>query len=118
MIPNHFWASIPEPYEIIAKKILKAHKWVSKVEKIDIPWYNCDSHTEAVQFIVWLPQEEYDKLIRFYRDEKKEEFWSVRLKDSFTSPYMLKDPTYGGFDLLGLYPALNEKTRKSVEKKK
>jgi hypothetical protein len=94
-----------------AEDILKKHKWVSEVERIKIPYYNADTHTHAVEFVVKLPQKTYGQLVRYYRDEKKEEFWSCRLKDCLSSPYSLEP-----FDILGLKAALTEETLKNMEK--
>jgi hypothetical protein len=88
-----------------AEKLLKANRWVSEVEHHNIPYYNRDEgRSKALHFVVRLPQKEYDKLVRYYRDEKKEEFWTVRLKDSLSAAWCLDD-----HDVLGLKAALKAK---------
>jgi len=85
-----------------AERILKKNKWVSKVKRIEIPYYNQDlDRTSAIEFEVCLPQKVYDKLVKYYRDKIKEEFWTCRIKDALASPYSLVP-----FDVLGLLKAL------------
>jgi len=85
-----------------ATQILKKNHWVSKVTPIQIPYYNAEAgNTRAVEFSVKLPQEEHDKLVRYYRDEKKQPYWSVRVKGALATPYNLAP-----FDILGLQAAL------------
>ncbi len=95
-----------ESYDLeLAEDILRKNPWVSEIEKVDIPYYNCEKgRNKAIEFIAHLPQEEYDKLVRYFRDEKKDQYWSVRLKDCFASSYQLEP-----FDILGLKAALKEK---------
>lgn len=73
----------------IAKKILEKHSYVSELKLIDIPYYNWDeNHNKALEFVITLPQDEYNKLVHYWRDIKKNEFWSSRVKDSLIyKPY-------------------------------
>lgn len=88
-----------------AEKILKKNPYVSKIKKIDIPYYNAEANfTKAIEFYVKLPQEDHDKLVKYYRDELKEEFWMVRVKECLASSHSLKP-----FDILGLKKALKSK---------
>ena len=59
-------------------EVLKKHKYVYGVEKIDIPYYNRDCGSRAIEFILDLPQELFDE---FYEKAVKQdkEYWSVRL---------------------------------------
>lgn len=89
-----------------AGEILAANKWVSQIEKINIPHYNAERGKDrAIEFTVRLPQKEFLKLVHKLRDEDKEEFWTVRLKESFA-------PHWGrGVDPLGLKPAMKEASK-------
>lgn len=90
-----------------AEKILKKNKWVSRISRIDIPYYNREpGHDKAIEFFVRLSQEDHDKIVKYYRDEKRAEFWSCRVKECLASSYSL-DP----FDILGLKAALKEKSK-------
>jgi hypothetical protein len=88
-----------------AEAILKKKKWTSDIKRTEIPYYNQGSdHTHAIEFSVQLPQKEHDKIVRYYRDEMKEEFWSCRVKDCLASAYSLEP-----FNILGLKAALKGK---------
>ena len=85
-----------------AQKILRNDSRVSNVRLMEIPYYNQNPECKkACAFSVRLLQEEHDKLVHYYRDEKKEEFWSCRVKDSLATSYFLAP-----FDVLGLQAAL------------
>jgi hypothetical protein len=91
-----------------AEKILKKNRHVSRVTKVDIPHYNREfGHDKAVEFYVRLSQKDHDKIVKYYRDEKKAEFWTCRVKDCLASSYSL-DP----FDILGLKAALKPESAK------
>jgi len=100
---NYIGGIVNDEYDLdVAFKILSDHPWVSDVEKVEIPYYNAEKgHTHSVEYTVHLPQKEYDKIARFWRDEKKSEYWSCRVGDSFV--YM--DYEDGVIDILGLKPA-------------
>jgi len=65
-----------------AEVVLKKSPYVSRINKIEIPYYNrgCGSH--AIEFFIRLPQNIYDKLCEYYRDEKKTKYWSVNVRDA------------------------------------
>lgn len=85
-----------------AKKILENDTRVSKIKHVDIPYYNATRESnKAIEFVVTLPQEEFNELVGYYRDKKKEEYWSVRVRDCLASKYSLEP-----FDVLGLRAAL------------
>jgi hypothetical protein len=90
-----------------AEEILSAHPWVTAIERIDIPYYNCDGgRNRAIEFTVNPPQEDFEKLVELFRDEKKEEFWMCRLKDIFGVGCRY----YEGVDPLGLCAALKNES--------
>lgn len=87
-----------------AMKILKKSRWVSQIKEVEIPYYNRESdYTDAIEFIIKLPQKVLDKLVRYYRDEQKEEFWTLKVRDCVVAPYELQP-----FDVLGLSAALKK----------
>lgn len=87
----------------VVEKILREHPWVSDVECVEIPYFNCEvGHTESIEFSVQLPQKEHDRLVRYWRDRKKEENWSPSVKDSI----IYRDWHKGKYaDVLGLKKA-------------
>jgi len=92
-----------EHFDLIkALKILKKSKFVSNIEKIDIPYYNAKHNDKAIEFICHLPQEIYDKMVKYYRDEKKEEFWMLKARECIAGHYLRESP----FDPLGLKEAM------------
>jgi hypothetical protein len=89
-----------------AEAILKKDPRVSRLKLIEIPYYNQEeNHTHALEFLVQLSQKDYDKVVRYYRDEKKVGFWSCRVRESLTSSHDLS------FNTLKLKSALKEKCK-------
>ena len=86
-------------------RILEKKKCVYDIDKVQIPYYNrSPNHTHAIEFTVWLSQADYNKLVRYWRDEVKHEFWTCRVKDSIAWK-----PWYEGApDILGLGKAYQE----------
>lgn len=88
-----------------AYEILSNNTWVSDIEKIDIPYYNAtEESNKAIEFTVKLPQSEYDKLVKYYRDIKQEKYWSTRLREALASSWQIMP-----LDILGLSKALKGK---------
>jgi hypothetical protein len=71
---------------------LEKHPWVTQVELIDIPYYNADCGSAAVQFVVLPPQRSMDHWGRKMQ-ETKNRFWTLRLKEVYTKSYTyMSDP--------------------------
>ena len=82
-----------------AYKILSKNPWVSQLERVKIPDYNCDDNrTEGIHCSVLLPKEVWEKLVTMCR-KKDSEFWSCRLDEH------LFYKTYIRTDLLKVKPA-------------
>jgi len=105
----------------MVEKILRKNKTVSNVKRIEIPYYNAhDDHTHAVEFSVQLPQKDHDKLVRYWRDKRKADYWEGRLKEGLVHywhwnsvrNHKRKIICRGAPDLLGLKKAL-KKDKKS-----
>lgn len=87
-----------------AEILLRNNEWVSNINRVRIPYYNAEEgRNMAIEFDVMLPQNEFDEIVRKFRDIDAEKYWSVRLKESFHSPYAIKT-----YDPLGLRSALKE----------
>jgi len=102
----------------VAEKVLKVHPAVSDVKRIEIPHYNqSDGHTHAVEFSVELSQKDHDKLVRYWRDKRKADYWQGKLKEGLVHYWNWQTlKTYkgkkikhrGAPDLLGLKKALKK----------
>jgi hypothetical protein len=58
----------------------------------------------GLDFKVTLPQDEFEELVRYWRDEKGEEHWTVKLKEEFKSCGAIYDDLH--HDVLNLSQAL------------
>lgn len=93
----------------MAYDILSKNPNVWGIEKTVIPYYNSyGGKTDAIEFFARLPQDTFDKMCDYFRDTKKNQFWSVRLKEAITyKPWIVE--TYSDapfdFDFFGLKAA-------------
>jgi len=85
-----------------AYKILKGDARVSEIKRIEIPYYNQDDATWAIEFKVLLSQKEYNSIVRLCRKQDPE-YWMCHLKDHLFYKSYLKT------DLLKLKPAYRGK---------
>ena len=93
-------------------RILKKKSCVTNLRVIQIPHYNRGrNYTQAVEFVVHLPQALFNKLVKYWRDEKKEKFWTCRVNESIVyKPYYQDCP-----DVLGLGKAFREPVKNEYE---
>lgn len=93
-----------------AEVVLRESPYVSRINKIEIPYYNRDAGNYAIEFFIRLPQNIYDKLCGYYRDEKKAKYWSVDVHDALVWKSWIENESID-MDFIGL-----KGCRKSPEK--
>jgi len=72
-----------------AKKHLEDHPFVTSIKVNTIPYYQPDiCGLRFLDITVLLSQDELNKLVVYYRDEQKSEYWTTRIKDAILSPYV------------------------------
>ncbi len=87
-----------------AMEVLRANPGVRNLRIEEIPYYNREEgKTHGLHFEIKLSQKMHDRIVRYYRDKTKAEYWTCRVHDSCRTSY---DDGFHRFDPLGLKAAM------------